>query len=653
MKNTFLVLFTVLLFSSFTTPKSYDLVIYGGTSAGVIAGYTAKKYHLKVLLISPDKHIGGLSAGGLGATDIGNKSAVTGVALDFYRRLGNFYNKLESWNFEPSKAEIVFNQYVHESGLTVWKQTHLQSVTKVGTNITQIIVNDGIKNIAVSADYFIDATYEGDLMAMAGVSYTVGREANAKYNETLNGFRLADHHQFKATISPYIIPGDSSSGILSEISTAQVRENGSGDSEIQAYNFRLCLTQNKDNFIPITTPNNYNRSRYELLARYIKAEEIKDLRKLLLIKAVGSGKTDINNQGAFSTDFIGGNKNYPEADQNTRKQIWKEHERYTKGLLYFLGNDLAVPSELRSQMLSWGYPKDEFIDNGGFPHQLYVREARRMVGETVITEHHCRGEVKDTDGVGLAAYMMDSHNCQRLIVDGKVMNEGNVNKGVPSPFPISYRAIRPQKQECTNLLVPICMSATHIAYGSIRMEPVFMVLAQSAAVAVAISQKTRKSLHDIDVVSLQKELTQNPYANGKNPYTLIDEDAVILSDDVIKKSTIWGKYDKTYFYSDGKKEVKLTYPVKVNEDGMYSVYVYRAWIEDSTPKSKKVSVELYVDNTKQLNIGTFAVSDSYETHGWHKIDNVKLKKNKAYSIVLFSEKDGGVVALDALLLVKN
>lgn len=653
MKNNILALIAFLIFYGIIHAKPYDLIIYGGSSAGVIAGYTAKKRGLNVLLIAPEKHLGGLSSGGLGATDIGNKSAVTGVALDFYRRLGKLYSKLESWNFEPSKAEQIFNQYVEESGLKVWMQTQIKSVRKVGTDIVSIVVNNGVKDIEVSAKFFIDATYEGDLMAKANVSYIVGREANSQYNEMYNGFRLADHHKFLAPVSPYIVPNDSNSGILPGISTAFAKADGSADKEVQAYNFRLCLTQNKDNFIPIIAPENYDSKRYELLARYIKAENINDLRKLLLIKKVGIDKTDVNNFGAFSTDLIGGSKYYPEANETDRTKIWADHVQYTKGLLYFLGHDDAVPSKIRNEMLSWGYAKDEFTDNGGFPHQLYVREARRMIGETVITQHHCSAKVNDADGIALAAYMMDSHNCQRLIINGTVQNEGNINKGVPVPFPISYRAILPKKTECTNLLVPVCLSATHIAYGSIRMEPVFMVLGQSAATATSIALKTRKKLHDLDVSALQKELSVNPYVTGKNPYTLIDEDAVLLSNMVVKNSNIWGKYNKTYFYSDNNEGVKLSYPITLKKSGVYTLYVYRAWIEDTTPKAKNVEVQLYLGSSVQQNIGSFAVADSYENYGWHKIENVKLKANTDYSIVLTTGKNSGIVALDALLLVEN
>ena len=643
----------IFLFNNCYSVEQYDLIIYGGSSSGVIAGYTAKKYNLKVLLVSPESHLGGLSSGGLGATDIGNKAAISGVALDFYRRVGKFYDLLESWNFEPSKAEQVFEQYVKESNLEVWRQTKLIQVIKSGTDIDKIVVNRGGQKIIIRAKCFIDATYEGDLMAMAGVSYGVGRESNSKYNETLNGVKLANHHQFNAFVSPYIVENDSTSGVLPEISKSTLLPEGSGDSEVQAYNFRLCLTQNKNNFITITAPQNYDRKRYELLSRYIKAENTSKLTDVLLIKKVGFDKTDVNNKGAFSTDFIGGSKLYPDAGEQLRAKIWADHEHYTKGLLYFLGNDISVPQQIRDEMKTWGYPKDEFLDNGGFPHQLYVREARRMIGETVITEYHCLGRTVDTDGVGLAAYMIDSHNCQRLISNGRVINEGNINSGVPKPFPISYRALLPKRNECTNLLVPVCLSASHIAYGSIRMEPVFMVLGQSTAVAVHLAIKQQKSLHAIDVKDIQNELSVNPYANGINPYVLIDEEQVMLSNNVEKRSDIWGKYGSSYFFSSNLKSVQIKYPFQTVEKGNYSVYVFRSWIEDQSIKEKKVMVDLFEEDSLVHPLGNFAVANAYQELGWIKVGSMELKGNRKYNIVCSTSGDGSVVALDAVLLVHN
>ena len=354
---------------------------------------------------------------------------------------------------------------------------------------------DQVTNQKIQAKIFLDCTYEGDLMAKAGVSYAIGREGNAKYGESYNGVQVSEFHQFPDGIDPYVIPGKPESGLLYGISNAKLAKQGSGDKLIQAYNFRICLTQDKSNQIPFTKPADYDASKYTLLARVIAKEGWEGIdgtfkyvkhgdtttvanKGGFLIKHMPRGKTDFNNFGPFSTDMVGANYDYPEGDYATRKKIWKAHEDYTKGLFYFLANDPTVPLQVRKDMQSWGYAKDEFKENNGFSNQLYVREARRMIGEMVMTQKHCDGVEVVTDGIGMAAYGMDSHTCQRIVINGMVKNEGDVEIPVAGPFPISYRAITPKKSDCKNLLVPICLSASHIAFGSIRMEAVFMVMGQ-------------------------------------------------------------------------------------------------------------------------------------------------------------------------------
>jgi hypothetical protein len=353
------------------------------------------------------------------------------------------------------------------------------------------------------AKMFIDATYEGDLMAKAGVRYEVGREANSEYGETLNGGRaLTPKHQFAVAVDPYLNPGAPGSGLLPFIQSAEAGKAGESDRSVQAYNYRLCYTRNPANRLPHKKPPQYDPAKYELLARYLEAL-VAAGRKLSLEEfwnpiAMPNGKTDINNNGGFSTDFIGANYDYPDATYARREQICRAHENYTLGFIYFLATSPRVPENMRLEMQSWGPAKDEFVDSHGWPHQLYVREARRMISDYVMTEHNCRGQTKAEDPVGLAAYTMDSHNCRRIVKDGRVENEGDVQVGGVPPYPISYRAIVPKAAECENLLVPICLSATHIAYGSIRMEPVFMILGQSAATAAVLSLDANCSLQKLN-----------------------------------------------------------------------------------------------------------------------------------------------------------
>ena len=498
---------------------SVDICVYGATSGGVIAAYTAAKLGKKVILVTPEGHLGGLSSGGLGNTDIGNKIAITGLARDFYRRVGLHYGKPEQWIFEPHVAEDIFKTYIREASITVLFNQSLNALFKKGKHIQEIRTipvntSGGHSNYIIQAKEYIDCSYEGDLMAMASVSFTVGRESNQQYHETYNGVQLLDKHQFPDGVDPYIIEGKPESGLLWGICTVELNTRGSGDKKLQAYNFRLCLTDSVPNRIEITKPDHYDSSHYELLLRYVKIKNPKSLEDgILNINLMPDRKTDINNNGPFSTDMIGMNYDYPNGNIETRKKIMQDHIDYDKGLLYFIGHDGRMPEHLRNEMLTWGYPKDEYTDNNHWSPQLYIRESRRMISDYVMTESNCTGQLKVTDGIGLAAYTMDSHNCQRVVVRGMVKNEGDVQVGGFPPYPVSYRSIVPKQNECTNLIVPVCLSASHIAYGSIRMEPVFMVLGQSSATAAVMAIDKKISVQKVPVDKLQSELKANPLAS--------------------------------------------------------------------------------------------------------------------------------------------
>jgi hypothetical protein len=412
------------------------------------------------------------------------------------------------WTFEPHVAEAIFFQMINEAKVPVYFQQRLASVKKDGARITEVAMENGK---VYHAKMFVDATYEGDLMAKAGVSFTVGREANSKYNETLNGIRAeTPKHQFTVPVDPYVKPGDPSSGLLPFIQSSDGGKPGDGDPRVQAYNFRLCYTKNPTNRLPHTPPEKYDPAKYELLARYLEAL-VAAGRTLKLSEFwnpiwMPNHKTDINNNGGFSTDFIGANYDYPDADYATRAQIWKAHEDYIRAFVYFLATSPRVPENMRQEMQEWGPAKDEFLDTGGWPHQLYAREVRRMVSDYVMTEHHCRGTAVAKDAVALAAYNMDSHNCQRIVKNGRAENEGDVQVPPMKPYPISYCAIVPKASECENLFVPICVSATHIAYGSIRMEPVFMILGQSAATAASLAIAAKVPAQQVSYEKLRTRL---------------------------------------------------------------------------------------------------------------------------------------------------
>lgn len=510
-----------------------DVVIYGGTSAAIIAAVQAKKSGKSVIVVSPDTHLGGLSSGGLGFTDTGDKSVIGGLARDFYHRVYLHYQDAGAWKwerkeaygnkgqgtpaidgdartmwiFEPHVAENIFEGYVAEYKIDVYRDEWLDRESGVVKNGSQIVSITSLSGHTYHGKMFIDATYEGDLMAAAGVSYHVGREANSVYGEKWNGVQvgvLHHDHWFKSDVSPYRVPGDSSSDLLYGVSADHPGEYGAGDDKVQAYCFRMCLSNHPDNRVAFPKPDHYNPDNYELLARVFETGWRETFNKFDVIP---NKKTDTNNHGPFSTDFIGMNYDYPEASYARRREIIKAHEDYQKGLMYFLANDPRVPDDVRNEMAQWGLAKDEFTDNGHWPHQLYIREARRMVGHYVMTEHDTFSEREITDPVGMGSYTLDSHNVQRYIkADGYVQNEGDIGVRPKGPYRISYGALVPKKNECTNLLVPICVSSSHIAFGSIRMEPVFMILGQSAALAASLAIDNGLAVQDIDYALLESVL---------------------------------------------------------------------------------------------------------------------------------------------------
>lgn len=664
LKSFYLFLLAFVFVSSLSSQQKkiikVDVCVYGGTSAGVIAAYTAKQMGKSVLLIEPGKHLGGMSSGGLGFTDIGNKYVVTGLARDFYRRLGTHYGKLEQWIFEPHVAENIFKDYIQLAKIDVLYSNRLSNVWKKGNNIKQITLKNSNlpkkkTNTIVEAKVFIDCTYEGDLMAKSKVSYIVGRENNSIYNETFNGVQLLDRHQFPDGIDPYIEKGNPKSGLLWGISEKPVLSNGSGDKKVQAYNFRICLSNNPNNKQEITKPNNYDPLKYELLLRLKEKAPWETLSDIFIWSKMPNFKTDINNKGGFSTDMIGMSWKYPDATYSERAKIWKQHEDYTKGLLYFVGHDPRIPEKIRTEMLQWGYPKDEFVDNNHWSHQLYVREARRMIGEEVMTQQHCQGKIIIKDAIAWAAYTMDSHNCDRQVINGIVKNEGNVEEGDFPPYPISYKAIVPKRKEANNLLVPVCLSASHIAYGSIRMEPVFMVLAQSAAVAACLSIDKNVIIQDVDVTSIQRILKENPLVDKSVREILIDNDnsehVNILGDWTVdyKTSSAYGANFLTD-NSKGKISKSVRYTPEVEFGGKYSIYIYFPKLENG---SSQEIVNVFDGNTivEKTIVQSDVVVDGQTSGEWVNIGKYNLGAGKNAYVEITNKNANNVIAADAVLFL--
>jgi hypothetical protein len=510
-----------------------EVVIYGGTSTAIATAVELSRMNKSVVIVCPEKHVGGMSASGLGFTDIGNKSVIGGISREFYQRVYKHYQdenawkwQLKSeygnegqgtsaidgelktmWTFEPHVAEQIFEDFIRENNIKVYRDQWLDRDKGVKMRDGKIVSITMLSGEKYEAQIFVDATYEGDLMAAAGVSYFVGREANSVYNEQWDGVQCnVFHHSHNfgvLNISPYVIPGDSTSGVLPRISTEAPGENGSGDKRVQAYNYRLCTTNAEGNIVSFEKPENYDPAQYELLRRVFKAGRT----SMFGGGQIPNNKRDVNNVGPFSSDNIGMNYEYPEASYERRQEILEEHINYHKGLLYFWGHDESVPERLRNNINKWGLAKDEFQDNDHWPYQIYVREARRMIGEFVMTENEILGKSKVDEPIGMGSYTMDSHNVQRYITpEGYVQNEGDLGVEPKQPYQIHLGTILPKAEECKNLIVPSAVSSSHIAFGSIRMEPVFMILGQSAGTIAGLAIDKNSDIQDVTYSEIRDRL---------------------------------------------------------------------------------------------------------------------------------------------------
>jgi hypothetical protein len=661
-----------------TKSPPYDIVVYGGTSGGIIAAVQAAKMKKSVVLIEPSKHLGGLTSGGLGATDIGNKAAIGGLSRGFYRAVAEHYAKddawkwekrenyrsshqsgeKEMWTFEPHVAEAIYRDMLKAAKVpVVTGRLDLQNgVVKAGNRIHSIRLEGGLEFVGTM---FIDATYEGDLMAKAGVSYHVGREANAKYGETLNGVQTknAKHHQFIKAVDPFVKPGDPTSGLLPLIGKDGPGEEGTEDRRVQAYNLRLCTTDVPENRRSWPKPADYDESRWELLFRNFEAG---DTRIPWAPIFMPNRKTDTNNNFAISTDFIGANYDYPDGDYATRERIYKEHISYTSGLMWSLANHPRVPESVRSHFQRLGLAKDEFTDNDNWPHQLYVREARRMISDYVMTQHNCQGRVVAEDSVGLAAYTMDSHNTQRYARDGRVWNEGDVQVGGFSPYPISYRSIVPRKSECANLLVPVCLAASHIAYGSIRMEPVFMVLGQSAATAAAFAIDANSAVQDVPYSKLRERLLADEQIldwtgpkrmpgidASKLPGLVIDNTDAKLTGTWLSSSSIGGFVGSDYLHdnNEAKGNCHAEFTFKIPKPGKYDVRVAY------TPNSNRAT-NVPVTITSADGEKTVKLDQKQETKdGFRSLGTFSFDLSQSAKVVISNTGTDGYVIVDAVQLI--
>ncbi|MEJ7594008.1 MAG: FAD-dependent oxidoreductase [Planctomycetaceae bacterium] len=663
--------------------EASDVVIYGATSAGVAAAVQVSRMGHTVVLIEPGRHIGGLTSGGLGFTDSGDKRVIGGIAREFYQRIRKHYdnpaawvyekstdyNRYRSgedamWTFEPKVAESLFHEMLLEAKVQLIMGERLERTSGVNIDRGQIISITTESGRVFCGQQFIDATYEGDLMAAAKVRYTVGREANSQYAETLNGNQPngnTHNHRFVRNVDPNVQPGNPASGLLPGIESSGAGEAGVGDHRVQAYCFRMCMSNAAENRIPFPRPENYDESRYELLFRNFEAG---DLRFPVKPDMMPNAKTDTNNNCAFSTDYLGGNFSYPDADYAAREAIIRDHEDYQKGLMWSLANHPRVPESIRREMAQWGLPKDEFEDNGSWPHQLYIREARRMVSDYVVSELDCRRVQIAEDSVGLGSYNMDSHNVRRYVTpDGFVQNEGDIQVSPGGPYLISYRAIIPARDQVENLSVPVCLSSTHIAYGSIRMEPVFMVLGQSAATAAVLALESDVTLQALPFSALRERLLKDGQVLDLPPNVqkkvLISKDSLrglVLDDTDAKLAGVWthssstGGYVGTDYVHDGnteKGEKSVQWILKAPSSGEFKLrFSYSA----NPNRATNVPVLItYRGETKTITVNQQQTPEIDNL--FQPIGIFNLKVGETIEVLISNKATDGHVIADAMQLV--
>jgi hypothetical protein len=633
-----------------TAPVCADVVVYGGTSGGVIAAVRAGRMGKKTVLLCKDNHFGGMSSGGLGWTDIGNNgtSYIGGLALEFYQRNGAYYGQSIKYDLEPHVAEKIYGQMLAQAGVQVFFNQTLASVTMNNKRIAQITMDDGS---VYAGKMFIDTTYEGDLITGAGVSYTIGREGTNVYGESLAGVQTPSNGG--VSYDPYVVPGNPSSGLLPLMNSVTLNPQASSDNGVQAYNYRMCFTQSGANFLPITAPADYDATQYILLARYIAALGSVTLGQFITLdRPDTTGKYDINNNGQISTDLVGASWTWPTNNTAGRALLRQYHEDYTRGFFIFLATSPLIPANIRSAMQSWGMCQDEFLDTGGWPHDIYVREARRMVSDYVMTQQNCQGSQVAGDSIGLASYTIDSHTIWRLAVKGTSQIEGGLGTSVTSPFPISYRSLIPRVGECENVLCTFALSASHVAFSSCRMEPVFMITSDSAATAASIAIDDNLSVQNVNYNKLALQLS----ANGQNLGTSImfsSSNSIIVDDadatgvniqGTWTSSTAVAGYWGTDYLTDGnsnKGGSSVSFTPTLPSNGVYQVYL--RWTADAN-RATNVPVDIIYP------AGTNTVMVNQQVNGgqWVLLLTTNFNAGTSTSVVIRNTGTTGYVIADAV-----
>jgi hypothetical protein len=640
------------------------VIVYGATAGGVMAAVAAAREGASVQLVEPGQHLGGMLTGGLSHTDYGDRAVIGGLALEFYERVAKAYGKpLYFWRGpEPRLGEKILGDWLKEYRVAVLFGQRVLEVEKEGRQIRRIRLLSGQSLVA---DVFIDATYEGDLMARAGVSYAIGRESIAQYGESWAGRQpiYPDGHNFRLPVSPFV--NGKNGALLPLINPRRQVGFGEADSAVQAYCFRLIMTNVPENRVPITKPEGYDSARYELLRRYVKIRKPQTLGETGVIGPwvnLPNGKAEINSGGPISTNlYDGSNWAYPDADYPQRDRIWQDHLGYTQGLLYFVANDPSLPENIHREAREWGLAKDEFADTGHWPHQLYVRVARRMVGEYVMTQHDLQRDTTKYDGIGMGSYNIDVRHVQRTFqwisrfpeLRGETFNEGYLSIPV-APYEIPYRALLPKYDQCTNLLVPVCVSSSNLAYASIRMEPQYMILGHAAGVAAALAGKQRVPVQHVDIAGLRQKLMAQRQVlslEGNPNGVFAQGNAVVVDDDMsrwVTREGYWamsedpraGRHAITFMHAGRAEPAHFTYQPPLPRDGLYHVY---GWWPSGKDFATNTRLTIrHAEGTKTLPL------NQRETGGnWVPLGSYRFRQGREGSLTLSNAGADGTVAADA------
>lgn len=661
-----------------TPAHAEDLVVYGGTPAGIAAAVTASRAGASVVILEPTRWIGGMVTGGLSRTDVGKQQTIGGFPREFFARAAAAKPDTPMWYAEPSVNLATFQAMLKEAGVKVITGQSLQGVVKEGTRIISLTTADGTVHRGAM---FIDASYEGDLMAAAKVSYTVGRESRAQYGESLAGYHPmpirprtvevmeSDCPSIGGTGPSYIhgtpvsLSGlDDKDRPIFGVFPAPMLQPGDADHRLQSYNFRLCVTQRADLLVPFPKPATYDPSRYELLLRLIQAFPGIRFGRIFHVGTTSHGKYDLNAQGLFSTDYPGANYAYPDGDAATRARIWQDHTDFIQGMLWFLGHDERVPAALREQTLSWGLCRDEFADNGHWPYALYIREGRRLIGGHVMTQYDLQTEIFKDDSVAMGSFLIDCHIVQRILAeDGTVRDEGSFQDTPVLPYQIAYRSLTPRRAECTNLLVPVCLSASHIAYCSIRMEPVYMALGQACGLAAVQALQAKADVQAIDVAALQKQLRAQQAVLDLPELAKIPRSSklpgIVLDDSQAEKTGHWT--GSTYgtpvdgasvHDANGEKgTLSLTYRLSVPADGRYEVRL--SYAAAPNPASN-VPVEIqHADGTATTTVNQKRKLP--EADPFLSLGRFRFEAAKPAVITIRNSDTDGIVGADAVQLLPH